>query len=207
MNVPAGSVRNLAVDYTVDATDVENPTLVCIDEANENSYDEVDDSFTESRFSDSITVATAESDETETTNKSALVCRARKSFARRTSFARMKSISSLRPQKRGSSSGVSSSGSVISSSEDTGEDVFLLKDNKKKSEVQAADKWWKFVFVFSLISMTACILTLWLKYPYGARMSTEEVATMPWSNGCIGLDSCICPRVSPACEIRFRRTL
>ena len=94
-----------------------------------------------------------------------------------------------------------------SSSEDTGEDVFLLKDNKKKSEVQAADKWWKFVFVFSLISMTACILTLWLMYPYGARMSTEEVATMPWSNGCIGLDSCICPRVSPACEIRFRRTL
>ena len=35
MTVPTESVRNLAVDYTVDATDIENPTLVCIDEANE----------------------------------------------------------------------------------------------------------------------------------------------------------------------------
>ena len=192
----------------MDTSDVENPKLVSIYEADVDSGDEVDDSFTESRFSDaSITVATAESDETETTSKSALVCRARKSFARRTSFARMKSISSLRPQKRGSSSGVSSSGSVISSSEGSSEDVFLLKDNKKKSEVQAADKWWKFVFVFSLISMTACVLTLWLEYPYGARMSTEEVATMPWSNGCVGLDSCICPRVSFPCEMSLRRTL
>ncbi|EJK76889.1 hypothetical protein THAOC_01320, partial [Thalassiosira oceanica] len=175
--------------HAMDATDVEHgfgAKLVCISEINEDSED--DDAFIESNFADdSATVATAESSDTKT-KKSPLVgmARNRKSFTRRTSFVRMKSIPSLR--KRGSSSE-----SVHSSSEDTSHDDFLLM-GKKKTGVEAADKWWKFVFVFSFISMTACVMTLWLEYPYGARMSTEEVATMPWSNGCVGLDSCICPR-------------
>jgi len=28
----------------------------------------------------------------------------------------------------------------------------------------------------------------------GARMPTKTIAAMPWSNGCQGLQSCICPR-------------
>ena len=51
MSVPAGSVRKLAVDYTVDATDVKKTKLICIDEAHADSDDKVDDSVTESSLS------------------------------------------------------------------------------------------------------------------------------------------------------------
>jgi hypothetical protein len=77
---------------------------------------------------------------------------------------------------------------------------FLSKDGERghedqgKSQLIANAKWWHGVFVFSLISMLACIITLWAPYPVGARMPTAQVAEMPWSNGCQGLDACICPR-------------
>ena len=191
----------------MDTTGVENGSatkLVGIPEVDVDSDTDVESNFTDIESNvtgdddDNSTVATAEAVETETMTKSALISMARKSFR----STRRKPTQNLRSslQRR-----LSMSASVNSSSEEGGEENdFLLEDSKKKTNVQAADGWWKFVFVFSLISMTACILTLWLKYPYGARMNTEEVATMPWSNGCIGLDSCICPRVSPACEIRLR---
>lgn len=56
-------------------------------------------------------------------------------------------------------------------------------------------KWWHGFFLFSIISLIACIVTLWAPYPIGARMPTEMVAETPWSDGCQGdLESCICPR-------------
>jgi len=42
--------------------------------------------------------------------------------------------------------------------------------------------------------MLACIITLWGPYPIGARVPSAIVATTPWSDGCQGLKSCICPR-------------
>ena len=204
---------NIAHHYTMDATDVEHGSateLVGIPEANENS-DAGAGAFTESTFADdntTATVTTAESDETETMISA--LASARKSITRmkskpnlRTSLPRRLSMEQLpslqRPllQRRLSMQKLLRSSSAVPGDDECGEDDLLLdEDSEKKSEVQGADNWWKFVFVFSFISMTACVLTLWLKYPYGARMSTEEVAAMPWSNGCINLDSCICPRVS-----------
>lgn len=76
---------------------------------------------------------------------------------------------------------------------------FLTAEEKKQDQeggsLRPGAKWWHGVFVFSLISMLACIITLWAPYPIGARMPTEQIATMPWSTGCKnGLQSCICPR-------------
>jgi len=73
---------------------------------------------------------------------------------------------------------------------------FLQKDNEGKEggSLRPNAKWWHGVFFFSLISMLACIITLWAPYPIGARMPSETIATMPWSNGCQGIESCICPR-------------
>ena len=73
---------------------------------------------------------------------------------------------------------------------------FLQKDNEGKEggSLRPNAKWWHGVFFFSLISMLACIITLWAPYPIGARMPSETIATMPWSNGCQGIKSCICPR-------------
>ena len=73
---------------------------------------------------------------------------------------------------------------------------FLRKDNDKKEgrSLLPNGKWWHTVFLFSLISMIACILTLWLPYPFGARMNSEQVAAMGYSSGCQGVQTCICPR-------------
>ena len=73
---------------------------------------------------------------------------------------------------------------------------FLRKDNDKKEgrSLLPNGKWWHSVFLFSLISMIACILTLWLPYPFGARMNSEQVAAMGYSKGCQGVQTCICPR-------------
>jgi len=73
---------------------------------------------------------------------------------------------------------------------------FLQKDDEEKGggSLLPGAKWWHGVFLVSLISLTACMITLWAPYPIGARMPTEIIATMPWSNGCQGLQSCICPR-------------
>jgi len=75
---------------------------------------------------------------------------------------------------------------------------FLKKEDDAKQSyggsIRPATKWWHGVFIFSLISMLACIVTLWAPYPIGARMPSATIATMPFSNGCIGLQSCICPR-------------
>ena len=73
---------------------------------------------------------------------------------------------------------------------------FLQKDNEGKEggSLRPNAKWWHGVFFFSLISMLACIITLWAPYPLGARMPSETIANMPWSSGCQGIESCICPR-------------
>ena len=65
---------------------------------------------------------------------------------------------------------------------------------KDKASLVPNTKWWHGVFFFSLIAVLACIITLWAPYPFGARMPTEMVAEMPWSDGCKNLASCICPR-------------
>ncbi len=54
-------------------------------------------------------------------------------------------------------------------------------------------KWWHGVFFFLLISVTACMIIFWVPFPIGACMPTKTIAKMPWSNGCQGLQSCICP--------------
>ncbi|EJK67367.1 hypothetical protein THAOC_11611 [Thalassiosira oceanica] len=145
--------------HTMDATDIERglaTELVCISEIDKDS-DEDAHAFIESNFADdNVTVATGESTDKETTNKSALVRRkARKSYARRTSFVRMKSIPSFRSQKRGSSSE-----SVHSSSEETSHDDFLLMDRKKKTGVEAADKWWKFETICADDLLSEIFLTI-----------------------------------------------
>ena len=73
---------------------------------------------------------------------------------------------------------------------------FLEKDKKiDQGSLLPNTKWWYGFFVFSVISLIACIVTLWAPYPIGARMLTDMVAEMPWSDGCKDdLDSCICPR-------------
>ena len=75
---------------------------------------------------------------------------------------------------------------------------FLRKDDEGKEEGSllpgAGAKWWHAVFGFSFVSLLACVGTLWAPYPVGARMPSAMVAETPWSNGCQGLQSCICPR-------------
>ncbi|KAL7530397.1 hypothetical protein ACHAXR_003471, partial [Thalassiosira sp. AJA248-18] len=72
---------------------------------------------------------------------------------------------------------------------------FLAKDDSKaKVSVQVGHRWWRGIFFVSLLSIVACIITLWAPYPIGARRPSEMVAQYPWSNGCKGLQSCICPR-------------
>ena len=72
---------------------------------------------------------------------------------------------------------------------------FLEKENDKgKASMQGAGKWWHGVFVISLIGAIACIVTLWAPHPIGVRIPSAMVAHTPWSDGCQGLDSCICPR-------------
>lgn len=63
--------------------------------------------------------------------------------------------------------------------------------------------WWHGVFFFSFIALIACVLTLYLPYPYGARMGSEEVAEMQWSDGCQDCDSCICPRETICADSRM----
>lgn len=73
---------------------------------------------------------------------------------------------------------------------------FLQKDDEEKvgGSLLPRAKWWHGVFLFSLMSIIASIVNLWAPYPIGYRMPTEMIAKMPWSNGCEGLQSCICPR-------------
>ena len=71
---------------------------------------------------------------------------------------------------------------------------FLAHGDKERSSLKAGHTWWHGVFLLSLVSLIACMITLWAPYPIGARMPSSEVAKMPWSNGCIGVNTCICPR-------------
>lgn len=75
---------------------------------------------------------------------------------------------------------------------------FLRKEDAEKADVslRPSTEWWHCVFAISLASMLASIVTLWAPYPIGARTSSESVALTPFSNGCIGLHSCICPRAT-----------
>eukprot|EP00985_Skeletonema_marinoi_P018836 scaffold10660_cov136-Skeletonema_marinoi.AAC.5 len=71
---------------------------------------------------------------------------------------------------------------------------FLADSDKERGSLKAGHRWWHAVFILSLVSLVACIITLWAPYPIGARMPSSEVAKTPWSNGCIGVETCICPR-------------
>lgn len=71
---------------------------------------------------------------------------------------------------------------------------FLTDSDKERGSLKAGHRWWHAVFILSLVSLVACIITLWAPYPIGARMPSSEVAKTPWSNGCIGVETCICPR-------------
>ena len=71
---------------------------------------------------------------------------------------------------------------------------FLVNSDKERGSLSAGHHWWHAVFFLSLISFLACVITLWAPYPIGARMPSSEIAKMPWSNGCVGVAKCICPR-------------
>lgn len=73
---------------------------------------------------------------------------------------------------------------------------FLQKNNEENegSSLLPNAKWWHGVFIFSSISALACLISLWATYPIGARMPSDQIASMPWSNGCQGVATCICPR-------------
>ena len=74
---------------------------------------------------------------------------------------------------------------------------FLAKDDSKvKVSIQAGHLWWRGVFVISTLMAIACIIALWAPYPVGLRMPSDQVAQMPWSGGCKGIDSCVCPRAT-----------
>ena len=68
------------------------------------------------------------------------------------------------------------------------------EDVEDQGSLLPTAKWWHGVFIFSIISLSACIITLWAPYPIGARMPSDMVAETPWSDGCIDMDTCICPR-------------
>lgn len=73
---------------------------------------------------------------------------------------------------------------------------FLRKEDGEKliGSLLPSAEWWYGVVAISLTCMLASIITLWAPYPIGARIPTETVAIMPFSNGCVGLNSCICTR-------------
>lgn len=72
---------------------------------------------------------------------------------------------------------------------------YLLRDAPPQTtSIVPKTSWWHWVFVFSVVSFLACVITLWAPYPFGARMPSEQVADMPWSDGCEGTETCICPR-------------
>jgi hypothetical protein len=73
---------------------------------------------------------------------------------------------------------------------------FLRKEDGEKSigSLLPRAEWWYGVVAISLTCMLASIITLWAPYPLGARTPTETVAMMSFSNGCVGLNSCTCPR-------------
>ena len=57
-------------------------------------------------------------------------------------------------------------------------------------------KWWHAVFVFSCVSVIACLCELLLPYPYGLMMTSTQIADIGSApDGCEGgLERCICPR-------------
>ena len=71
---------------------------------------------------------------------------------------------------------------------------FLAKGEKRGTIVPLPSRWRHAVFAFLTVSLLACVVTLWAPYPVGARMTSDEVARAPWSDGCVGVRTCICPR-------------
>eukprot|EP00581_Thalassiosira_minuscula_P014928 CAMPEP_0183730492 /NCGR_PEP_ID=MMETSP0737-20130205/32987_1 /TAXON_ID=385413 /ORGANISM="Thalassiosira miniscula, Strain CCMP1093" /LENGTH=858 /DNA_ID=CAMNT_0025963009 /DNA_START=206 /DNA_END=2782 /DNA_ORIENTATION=- len=117
----------------------------------------------------------------------------------RSSWSRSQSYKNISKSLRHSRSSISkpdlSSMALTKSLRQLPSSIFLQSDEDKgEGNLRPGAKWWHPIFLFSLVGMLACIITLWAPYPIGARMSSEVIATMPWSNGCKGLRSCICPR-------------
>jgi hypothetical protein len=57
-------------------------------------------------------------------------------------------------------------------------------------------RWWHGIFFFSGISVFACLLQIFLPYPYGMMMPSADIAKLGIApGGCEdGLSRCICPR-------------
>ena len=82
---------------------------------------------------------------------------------------------------------------------------FLRRDGEEKARgsllPRASTRWLRAVLGCSLVSLLACVVTLWAPHPFGARRPTATVAETPWSDGCQGgLDSCICPRATTCAD-------
>lgn len=129
--------------------------------------------------------ATAETSVTPTRGRSFVMKRS-SSFSRSLSGRRSSMFKSSK--KKESANHISNKQAVLPSYD------FLEEESKEQSSLFPNAKWWHGVFFFSIISLLACIITLWAPYPIGARMPSDQIASMPWSNGCQGIDSCICPR-------------
>ena len=70
----------------------------------------------------------------------------------------------------------------------------IAGDEEKKS---SRFHWWHAIFLFSLVCLFICLLQLFLPPPFGAMMTSAEVAEMGIAPGCEGgLTSCICPRIT-----------
>ena len=67
----------------------------------------------------------------------------------------------------------------------------LTKKNEKKHL-----RWYHAIFLFSVASLTVCLLQLYLPPPFGVMMTSSEIEDIGVaSDGCEdGLDHCICPR-------------
>ena len=70
----------------------------------------------------------------------------------------------------------------------------LTKKNEKKHLKHL--RWYHAIFLFSVASLTVCLLQLYLPPPFGVMMTSAEIEDIGVaSDGCEdGLDHCICPR-------------
>ena len=74
-------------------------------------------------------------------------------------------------------------------------DLLQIVDDEKEHPSRKSFHWWHAVFLFSGVSVLICLLQLFLPPPFGALMSSEEVAEGGITPGCKdGLERCICPR-------------
>ena len=69
-------------------------------------------------------------------------------------------------------------------------------NDERKHSSHSSLEWWHAIFLFSVVSLVACLLQILLPPPFGMRMTSEEVAMGGVSpQGCdVGMEWCVCPR-------------